>query len=91
MVLILLSTRQLALLFQAAAALSKHPTQIRNGEEAKALQGVGDKISKKIDELLQTGKLKKLENIRNDDTSTALKVNILKRTPGLGLNILLHF
>ena len=59
---------------QAAAALSKHPTAVSSGEEARKLPGVGDKIGKKIDELLQTGKLKKLENIRNDDTSTALKV-----------------
>ena len=59
---------------KAAAALSKHPVAVANGEEARKLPGVGDKIGKKIDELLQTGKLKKLENIRNDDTSTALKV-----------------
>ena len=54
--------------------MSKHPTAVSSGEEARKLPGVGDKIGKKIDELLQTGKLKKLENIRNDDTSTALKV-----------------
>ena len=54
--------------------MSKHPVAVANGEEARKLPGVGDKIGKKIDELLQTGKLKKLENIRNDDTSTALKV-----------------
>ena len=54
--------------------MSQHPVAVANGEEARKLPGVGDKIGKKIDELLQTGKLKKLENIRNDDTSTALKV-----------------
>jgi len=67
---------------KAAAALSKHPVAVANGEEARKLPGVGDKIGKKIDELLQTGKLKKLENIRNDDTSTALK--FLTRVSGIG-------
>lgn len=48
---------------KAAAILATHPTRIRSGEEAKKLPGVGDKISKKIDEFLQTGKLQKLENV----------------------------
>jgi len=67
---------------KAAAALSAHPKAISNGDEAKKLPGVGEKIAKKIDELLQTGKLKKLENIRNDDTSVAIQ--FLTRVSGIG-------
>jgi DNA polymerase/3'-5' exonuclease PolX len=48
----------------AATALAGHPTRIQSGEEARKLNGVGAKISKKIDEFLQTGKLQKLEKVR---------------------------
>jgi DNA polymerase beta len=47
----------------AAIALAAHPTRVQSGEEARKLNGVGDKISKKIDEFLQTGKLQKLEKV----------------------------
>jgi DNA polymerase beta len=47
----------------AAIALAAYPTRIQSGEEARKLNGVGDKISKKIDEFLQTGKLQKLEKV----------------------------
>uniref|UniRef100_A0A8C7UZK9 DNA polymerase n=1 Tax=Oncorhynchus mykiss TaxID=8022 RepID=A0A8C7UZK9_ONCMY len=39
-------------------------------------------IAKKIDEFLQTGTLKKLEKIRNDDTSSS--INFLTRVTGIG-------
>uniref|UniRef100_A0A671YIW9 DNA polymerase n=1 Tax=Sparus aurata TaxID=8175 RepID=A0A671YIW9_SPAAU len=48
---------------KAASTISKYPTKIRNGEEAKKLDGVGAKIAEKIDEFLQTGKLRKLEKV----------------------------
>lgn len=66
----------------AAIALAAHPTRIQSGEEARKLKGVGDKICKKIDEFLQTGKLRKLEKIREDDTNTA--INLLTRVTGIG-------
>ncbi|PWA19653.1 hypothetical protein CCH79_00007018, partial [Gambusia affinis] len=44
--------------------------------------GVGAKIAEKIDEFLQTGKLRKLEKIRNDDTSSS--INFLTRVTGIG-------
>lgn len=47
----------------AAVVLAAHPTRIQSGEEARKLNGVGEKISKKIDEFLQTGKLQKLEKV----------------------------
>uniref|UniRef100_A0A674MNN8 DNA polymerase n=1 Tax=Takifugu rubripes TaxID=31033 RepID=A0A674MNN8_TAKRU len=67
---------------KAASTISKYPSKIRNGEEAKKLDGVGAKIAEKIDEFLQTGKLRKLEKIRNDDTSTS--INLLTRVTGIG-------
>lgn len=48
---------------KAASALAKHGKRIKSGEEAQKLDGIGDKISKKIDEFLGTGKLKKLDNV----------------------------
>nr|CAI5829552.1 unnamed protein product [Callosobruchus analis] len=48
---------------KAAAVLAQHPTRIKSGDEARKLKGVGEKIAKKIDEYLATGKLRKLENV----------------------------
>lgn len=48
---------------KATGVLAHHPTRIKSGAEAKKLNGVGDKIAKKIDEYLETGKLQKLENV----------------------------
>ncbi|XP_062518602.1 DNA polymerase beta-like [Corticium candelabrum] len=67
---------------KAASVLSKHPTRIANGAEAKKLEGIGAKIAKKIDEFIETGKLEKLEKIRADDTSVAIKE--LTRVSGIG-------
>ena len=45
-------------------------------------QGVGDKIAKKIDEILATGKLTKLEKIRSSESSQA--INFLTEVTGIG-------
>uniref|UniRef100_A0A2K6GLG0 DNA polymerase n=2 Tax=Propithecus coquereli TaxID=379532 RepID=A0A2K6GLG0_PROCO len=45
--------------------------------------GVGTKIAEKIDEFLATGKLRKLEKIRQDDTSSS--INFLTRVSGIGM------
>ncbi|KAF5284225.1 hypothetical protein FQR65_LT00225 [Abscondita terminalis] len=67
---------------KAASVLAAHPTRIVSGKEARALNGIGEKIAKKIDEFLETGKLKKLENIHKDESSTA--INLLTRVTGIG-------
>ncbi|CAH1118337.1 unnamed protein product [Phaedon cochleariae] len=67
---------------KAATVLALHPTGIKSGDEAKQLKGIGDKISKKIDEFLATGKLKKLESINSDSKNTA--INLLTRVSGIG-------
>ncbi|XP_048852780.1 DNA polymerase beta [Brienomyrus brachyistius] len=67
---------------KAASVIAKYPEKIKSGTEAKKLDGVGAKIAEKIDEFLATGKLKKLEKIRNDDTSSS--INFLTRVTGIG-------
>ncbi|KAJ3124025.1 hypothetical protein HK098_001456 [Nowakowskiella sp. JEL0407] len=47
---------------KAINALKKHPKEIQSGKEAREIPGVGSKIADKIDEILETGKLKKIEN-----------------------------
>ncbi|KAJ8951147.1 hypothetical protein NQ318_021591 [Aromia moschata] len=67
---------------KASSVLATHPTRVKSGDEAKKLQGIGEKISKKIDEFLQTRKLLKLENIHSDSTNAA--INTLTRVSGIG-------
>ncbi|KAJ8380324.1 hypothetical protein SKAU_G00011020 [Synaphobranchus kaupii] len=67
---------------KAASVIAKYPEKIKNGTEAKKLDGVGAKIAEKIDEFLTTGKLRKIEKIRNDDTSSS--INFLTRVTGIG-------
>ncbi|KAJ8971997.1 hypothetical protein NQ314_000428 [Rhamnusium bicolor] len=67
---------------KAASVLASHPTRIKSGDEAQMLKGIGKKIAKKIDEFIQTGKLRKLENIHSDSTNTA--INLLTRVSGIG-------
>ncbi|KAK1341888.1 hypothetical protein QTO34_016639 [Cnephaeus nilssonii] len=67
---------------KAASVIAKYPHKIKSGAEAKKLPGVGTKIAEKIDEFLATGKLRKLEKIRQDDTSSS--INFLTRVTGIG-------
>lgn len=48
---------------KAAASLAAYDKRITSGKEAKKLEGIGNTISEKIDEFIQTGKLRKLENV----------------------------
>ncbi|XP_045494590.1 DNA polymerase beta-like [Colias croceus] len=67
---------------KAASVLATHEKRIQSGDEAKKLNGIGEKIAKKIDEFLHTGKLKKLENIHNDENAQA--ISLLTRVSGIG-------
>ncbi|XP_067010757.2 DNA polymerase beta isoform X1 [Anabrus simplex] len=67
---------------KAATTLAALSHRVTSGEEARKLDGIGEKISQKIDEFLKTGKLQKLEKIQHDDTSTA--INLLTRVSGIG-------
>lgn len=67
---------------KAAAALAAHPTRITSSSEAKKLPRIGEKIAKKIEEFLDTGKLQKLENIHQDKTSQS--ISLFTRISGIG-------
>jgi len=67
---------------KAAGVIAKLDYRLTSGDEAKKLPGVGDKIAKKIEEILSTGKLAKLENIQQDEASVA--INLLTRVSGIG-------
>jgi len=67
---------------KAAGVISNLDTPIKNGEQAKKHEGIGLQIGKKIDEFLATGKLRKLEKIRADDSNVA--INALTKVNGIG-------
>lgn len=48
---------------KASNTLATLPERVESGNEAKKLPGIGEKIGKKIDEFLSTGKLSKLEDV----------------------------
>lgn len=63
-----------------AIKLSKH--KIASGADAQRLDGVGKKIGLKIDEIIATGQLQKLEAARADPKLIAL--NLLQTVHGVG-------
>ncbi|KAL0880880.1 hypothetical protein ABMA27_002061 [Loxostege sticticalis] len=67
---------------KAASVLAAHHKKIESGDEAKKLNGIGEKIAKKIDEFIHTGKLRKLENIHQDTDAQA--ISLLTRVSGIG-------
>ena len=67
---------------KAAQTLAGLDYRIKDGSEAKKLSGVGEKIAQKLDEMIQTGKLAKLETILSDETYVG--VNLLQRVAGIG-------
>ncbi|CAF0782280.1 unnamed protein product [Brachionus calyciflorus] len=67
---------------RAAQSLSEHPEKIKRIEDAKALKGIGKRISEKISEYLKTGKVSKLMEARKNDKSKILKE--LTRVAGVG-------
>ena len=70
--------------FKAAKAVREHPSPITDGKKAaKELKGVGKKIAEKIDELLSTGKLARLERERGDAGTSSLRQ--LQRVSGIGI------
>ncbi|XP_068987253.1 DNA polymerase beta-like isoform X2 [Bombus flavifrons] len=67
---------------KAASTLSTLSERVKSGQEARKLPGIGEKIAKKIDEFLNTGKLQKLEDINKDESNVA--INLLTRVSGIG-------
>uniref|UniRef100_A0A1I8HZS6 DNA polymerase n=2 Tax=Macrostomum lignano TaxID=282301 RepID=A0A1I8HZS6_9PLAT len=67
---------------KAADLIKTHPTPIKSGKQAKEMNGIGDKIAKKIDEILTTGSLKKLCEVKQDDEANS--INELTKISGVG-------
>lgn len=67
---------------KAAATLEGLPRRVTSAADAKALPGIGVKISEKIEEFLSTGKVAKISKIRNDASSSAIQE--LTRVSGIG-------
>uniref|UniRef100_A0A1I8FRW7 HHH_8 domain-containing protein n=1 Tax=Macrostomum lignano TaxID=282301 RepID=A0A1I8FRW7_9PLAT len=67
---------------KAADLIKTHPTPIKSGKQAKEMNGIGDKIAKKIDEILTPGSLKKLCEVKQDDEANS--INELTKISGVG-------
>lgn len=67
---------------KAVNSLKQHPTVIESGAQAQKLDGVGKKIAAKIDEIIATGALRKLEEAKADPKQQAL--NTLTSVHGVG-------
>jgi len=67
---------------KAIQAIKSHPQKIHSGNEARALDGIGPKIEKKIQEILDTGGFKRLREDQNDPQLQA--VSLLSQVSGIG-------
>ncbi|CAK0790153.1 unnamed protein product [Prorocentrum cordatum] len=67
---------------RAADALRRHPAAILSGSEAQAIQGVGAGMARRLDEVLETGELKELAELRQDPV--VISVRELRSVYGIG-------
>jgi DNA polymerase beta len=67
---------------KASSTLKQFPEPILSGKEASRLPGIGAKIAAKIDEIIETGGLQRLDNDRGDEKLQA--INDLTRVHGIG-------
>eukprot|EP00667_Euglena_gracilis_P031844 EG_transcript_47178 len=74
-----------------ALASTEHP--VKSGGEARKLPGVGQKIAQKIDEILSTGKLQKLEKAKEDPivAATALFVQVIGIGPSFASKLVREY
>ena len=63
--------------------------RIKSGEDARRLQGIGTRIAGKIDEMLKSGHIHKLDEIRGDEVNKA--VHDLAQVVGIGGHKLIFF
>lgn len=67
---------------KAIMILKSHPVEITSWEEARALPNIGQRLADKIGEILQQGKLRKLEQFQSQDKVVAL--NLFNKIWGVG-------
>ncbi|CAG8468729.1 1858_t:CDS:2 [Ambispora gerdemannii] len=68
--------------YNAIRTISLYPQKITSGEEAKQLRGIGESISRKIDEILSTGTCEKLTESSSNPTTQLM--NLFTRIYGIG-------
>ena len=66
----------------AARQIAKLPYEIKSGEDARQLHKVGDRMARKIQEIIDTGSLQKLEHYQNDERVIA--TDVFKSIWGVG-------
>ncbi|CAN7983656.1 unnamed protein product [Ixodes hexagonus] len=59
---------------RAIMALKRHPTEITSWEEARSLPKVGERLADKIWEIVERGKLRKLEEFEGQERLVALQL-----------------
>ena len=65
---------------RAAEVLRMHDAEIKSGQEARKLEGIGPKIELKIDEFLGTGKVQKAVNkMMKFDGRLKLKIHFMDK------------
>lgn len=67
---------------KAVKALTSYDKKVESGEEARKIDGIGVKISAKIDEILKTGSLNKLTKLQSDEELAAIR--LFQRISGVG-------
>ncbi|EFA74984.1 hypothetical protein PPL_12018 [Heterostelium album PN500] len=67
---------------KAIQSIRVHPKKLSSGSESQKLDGVGAKIAKKVQEILDTGKLAKLIKLQSDEKLVA--INNISRVSGIG-------
>ena len=67
---------------KAVKALTAHSQAVKSGDEAKLIDGIGLKIGKKIDEILATGRLAKLDKLHANEEVNAIR--LFQRITGVG-------
>ncbi|KAF2071194.1 hypothetical protein CYY_007480 [Polysphondylium violaceum] len=67
---------------KAVQSIKAYAHEIKSGAEAQKLDGVGQKIAKKIQEIIDTGRLNKLDTQQKDEALTSL--NEISSISGIG-------
>jgi DNA polymerase/3'-5' exonuclease PolX len=77
----------------AAIQIASIPTVITSGEEAKELVqfGIGPSITHDINEFLRTGKITRLENLKNEDVSRSGVVELFTKIHGISSDLANYF
>lgn len=68
----------------AIKAIRAYPSKIESGVEARKLPGVGEKIAKKIDEILTTGQLQVVDHRSDDELEKQRVLEVFEKVWGAG-------